>query len=157
MSNSSSYFDQTWINPPSSLMNFFSDECKDNLNCGCGDEPNDSRSGDKSNQYFRGRQSLEEASLAANSFLSRRISRSLSPNYYDSISNPLGDAAAINAVNDYEPYYSPQDFTSQTWLTAISETISIQALAGGATVVLGAVVIIHPLALVGAATAAGMY
>lgn len=54
----------------------------------------------------------------------------------------------------YQPYYHPADFSSQTWLTAISETISIQALAGGATVVLGAVVIIHPLVLVGAATAA---
>jgi hypothetical protein len=54
-------------------------------------------------------------------------------------------------------YYSPQDFETKTWLTAISETISIHALAGGATVVLGAVVIVHPVVLVGAATAAGEF
>jgi hypothetical protein len=197
MTDPSSYFDKTWIRP-SNMLTFFSDECKDNLNCGCGNKAqnsnnsNDEINNEDINNEIRGRAHTgteEDASLFTdNSLLSRRMSRSLSPSFFSHQSDQYdgcGAAAAAyvafprfachedellenndnqedvtlenveNGRVNYQPYYSPQDFTSQTWLTAISETISIQALAGGATFVLGAVVIVHPLVLVGAATAAG--
>lgn len=59
------------------------------------------------------------------------------------------------SYNYYQPYYQLSDFTSQTWLTAISDHVhSTHALYAGGAVVLG-IIVIHPLVLATAAVYAG--
>lgn len=57
----------------------------------------------------------------------------------------------------YQPYYHSTDFSTQTWSTALSEALNETSTItlAGAGAVLTAVLIIHPLVLVGAAGAAG--
>ena len=93
MSNNSSYFDQTWIHP-SSMLGFFSNECKHNLNCGCGDKQDNNNTStdeiihnpctattipDEFQNEGRPRSLTEDASLMDNSLLSRLESVVLSP------------------------------------------------------------------------------
>jgi len=159
--------------PPSDSCDMLASQCEEKLRCGC-EEQHGSQEIDHDSS-LRGRAVTDLTALDNSLDLPWRLtsSRSISSSFsffgsgYDQYDygadcglapwqGTLYSNASVGNDNVvYQPYYQPQDFSSQTWLTAISETISIHALAGGATMVLGAVVIIHPLVLVSAATAAG--
>ena len=154
------------------MLSFFSEECKD-VRCCTADDGNDGDVNDvatnggnnnygtirnNSGSLIRRAHTEEDNSLA----MSRQTSRSLSPTFLYSQHNLFCDEDNANNLNSvthatgnnnsgYEPFYTPSDFTSQTWLTVLTETLTIPALAGGATVVLGAAVIVHPLGMMGAA------
>ena len=68
------------------------------------------------------------------------------------------NAAQLNDSHDdgiiAQPYFLPSDFTPQTWLTALQETSSTIRYCAPAAAALTAVIVIHPLALIGAVATA---
>jgi len=65
------------------------------------------------------------------------------------------ETSSIQPSLHYQPYFSPSDFSPQTWSNVLQDTSTIRYCGAGAAV-LTAVIVIHPLALIGAAATAAV-